>query len=104
LIVMILSSLRSTARGFRKAPGFLLLTVLTLGVGIGATAAIFTVVNAVLIRPLPYPEPDRVVSVLQTAPGLGLEDAQLSDAIYLIYRSTTRCWKTSASTGTARPP
>ena len=69
----ILSSLRSTARGFRKSPGFFFLAVLTLGLGIGANSAIFTVVNGVLIQPLPYPEPDRIVSVMQTAPGVGDE-------------------------------
>ncbi|HWM94889.1 MAG TPA: ABC transporter permease [Thermoanaerobaculia bacterium] len=83
---MILSSLR----GLRKAPSFFLLTILTLGVGIGATAALFTVVNTVLIRPLPYPEADRIVSVQHTAPGMGMEEAPLSDATYLLYRKENR--------------
>jgi predicted permease len=86
----ILDSLRSTARGFRKAPGFFAVTIFTLGVGIGATAALFTVVNAVLIRPLPYPEAERVMSVTHTAPGMGMEDAQLSDATYLLYRKENK--------------
>ena len=85
-----LSSLRSTARGFGKAPGFFLITVLTLGLGIGATVAIFTVINAVLIRPLPYPDPERIVWVTQSAPGMGLEEAALSDGTYLLYRNENK--------------
>jgi hypothetical protein len=85
-----LSSLHSTARGFARAPGFFLITVLTLGLGIGATVAIFTVINAVLIRPLAYPEPERIVWVTQTAPGMGLEEAALSDGTYLLYRKENK--------------
>jgi predicted permease len=84
------TSIRTTVRGFRKSPGFLLLTALTLALGIGATAALFTVVNAVLIRPLPYPEPQRIAYVQQNAPGMGMIDAQLSDAVYLLYRKENK--------------
>ncbi len=80
------TSMRATARGFSRSPGFLVLTVFTLALGIGATAALFSVVNAVLIRPLPYPEAESIVYVQQTAPGMGMDDAQISDAIYLVYR------------------
>src|SRR5687768_516567 len=82
----LLTSLRSTARGFRRSPGFFVLAILTLGLGIGANSAIFTVVNAVLIRPLPYPEPERLVSVMHTAPGVGFDVLEHSDGTYLLYR------------------
>ncbi|MEA2559192.1 MAG: putative transport system permease protein [Acidobacteriota bacterium] len=81
-----MSLLTSTARGFRRSPGFFLLAILTLGLGIGANSAIFTVVNAVLIRPLPYSEPERLVSVMHTAPGVGFDKLEHSEATWLLYR------------------
>jgi predicted permease len=55
------------ARTLRKNPGFALSALLTLGLGIGATTAVFTVLNGVLLRPLPYPNHDRLMSVWTTA-------------------------------------
>jgi putative ABC transport system permease protein len=68
----LLQDLRYGLRGLLKNPGFAAIAVVTLALGTGATTAIFTVVNGVLLRPLPYPHPEELVYVQQVLPGFGI--------------------------------
>ncbi|MEE2777460.1 MAG: ABC transporter permease [Acidobacteriota bacterium] len=86
------SSLRSADRRLRTAPGFAAIAILTLAIGIGSTVAIFSLVNTVLLRPLPFPEAEGLVGLWHTAPGLELEQIPMSPGLYLHYRDEQRAF------------
>jgi hypothetical protein len=75
-------------RMLRRAPGFTVATVVTLALGIGANSAIFTVVHAVMLRPLPYPQPDRLIGIVQQHKSFGVDVVTLPD--YLQWRDTAK--------------
>ena len=70
-------------RGLRRAKGFATTAILTLAIGIGATAAIFSVVYGVLLRPLPYPDADRLVKLGAAFPGVSVSSGNVSAAEYV---------------------
>ena len=84
--------LRTAARALRRKPGFTAIAALTLAIGIGANTAIFSVVDGVLINPLPFPGADRIVSYNHEAPGLGVNVPVIphSQAMYVHYLETAR--------------
>jgi len=92
--------IRYSARMLVKRPGFTLVAIITLALGIGASTAIFSVVHAVLIRPLPYRNSDRVVWLSNRNPALGVSGTFLNDADILDYRDQAQSFDQIASWGT----
>jgi len=84
--------LKAAVKGHLRKPFFTALAGVTLAIGIGANTAIFSVVDSVLINPLPFPEPDRLVSYNHEAPGLGVKVPVIphSQALYLHYLENAR--------------
>ncbi len=87
--------LRHALRMIRTKPGFSVPALLSLALGIGANIAIFTVVDAVLIRPLPYPAPEKLVGVFNSAvfPGLAIKEWPLSLDMYVAYKEDARSFE-----------
>ncbi len=86
IMAALLYDLRVAVRGLLKARGFSIIAVLTLGVAIGAVTAIFSVVDGVLLRPLPYPHPDRIVTMAALVrPQVGGGEAPFSDRGYWFF-------------------
>ena len=85
------SQLRLVCRRGLAHPAFTLISLATLAIGIGANVAIFAVVNAVLLRPLPLPDSERLVLLRHAAPGLAqLDELPMSDPLYFLYAEQSR--------------
>jgi predicted permease len=102
---------RHAIRRLIHAPSFSLVAVTTLALGIGANAAIFSVVNGILLRPLPYPQAETLVAVYHRAPGMKIENAGSAPFLYFTYRDQMKTvqdiglWRTDTDsvTGLAEP-
>jgi len=94
---MLSQDLTYAFRTFQKSPGFTLAAVVTLALGIGANTAIFSVVDAALIRPLPYPSADRLVNVWATASRRGIDHSQTSAGDYFDWHDHASSFEALAS-------
>ena len=78
--------LRQVLRRLGRAPMFTAITLITLAAGIGGNIVIFSVLEGVLLKPLPYPDPDRLIGVWHTAPGINIKDLNMAPSVYFIDR------------------
>lgn len=90
-MAMLIDQLRQVLRRLGRSPMFTAITLVTLAVGVGANTVVFSVVEGVLLKPLPYPHPEQLIGVWHTAPGIGLKEVNMAPSIYFIDReqSTT---------------
>jgi len=88
-----LKDIRYAVRNLVRRPGFTVIAVVTLGLGIGANTAIFSAINALLLKPLPLPEPDRVVAIWDKAPSRGVVHNEVSMANYLDWRAQSQSYE-----------
>ena len=82
----IAQDVRWAARSLRRQPGFTLVAVLTLALGIGANVTIFSIIDSVLLRALPYDEPDRLIRIYDTYPAFGVTSGNVSPIDVLDWR------------------
>src|SRR5215469_14522230 len=85
--------LRFVFRTLLRSPMFTIVTIATIAIGIGANAAVFSIVNGVLLKPLPYPEPQRLIAVRETAALANLKEMQLAPADYFTFREENRTFE-----------
>ena len=92
-----IDDLAYAARGLRRTPGFTAVTVLTLALGIGGTSAVFTVVNRVLLDPIPFPDSNRLVLIWGSKPHEGQPEIPFSQPDFEDLRDRARSFDTLAS-------
>src|SRR6478672_3231743 len=84
---------RQIVRRLIRSPRFTVTAVVTLAAAVGANAAVFGVLNGVLLKPLPYPQAERLVGVWHTAPGLNIKDLNMGPSNYFVYREQSTAFQ-----------
>ncbi|MGH9159220.1 MAG: ABC transporter permease, partial [Vicinamibacteraceae bacterium] len=102
LMETIIRDLHHAWRTLRRNPGFAFVTIVTLALGIGATVAIFTVLEGVLLRPLPYDHPERIVRLWESSPERGLERFEVLAGSFLDWRERGTAFEALAIYRTTR--
>src|SRR5215468_5166027 len=92
----LLKDIRYGLRNFLKRPAFTVIAVITLALGIGANTAIFSTIHALLLKPLPFPELDRVVALWDRVPSRGMERNEVTVANYLDWRAQNKTFENLA--------
>src|SRR5512139_2333665 len=92
-----MNDLRFALRMLVKSPGFTAVAVLTLALGIGANSALFSLVNKVLLSPLPFPDPDRLMMLRETDLANNIEDNSVSGPEYLDWRNRSQSFAAMAA-------
>jgi putative ABC transport system permease protein len=85
-----IDQLRQIGRRLGRTPMFTAITLITLAVAVGANTVIFSVVEGVILKPLPHPHPEQLIGVWHTAPGVGIKDLNMSPFLYFIEREQNK--------------
>ena len=89
----LLRDLKFSARSLLKRPALTIIAIVTLAIGIGANSAIFSTINALLLKPLPFPDPERIVALWDKVPSRGVERNEVAVANYLDWRAQNKTFE-----------
>jgi predicted permease len=106
-----LHDVKFAVRSLGRTKGLAAIVVVTFALGIGANAAIFSVIEGVLLKPLPYPHSEQLIALWHTAPGVDIKDLNMAPSLYFVYKDENRVFQdvsmwqngTSSVTGLAEP-
>src|SRR3954463_4689886 len=93
----LIQDLRFGLRQLRRTPTFTIAAVVALALGVGATTSVFTLLDRVVLRPLPYPDADRLVMTWETNDGKGLSHERLSPVNFMDYRGLSQAFEDAAA-------
>ncbi|HEY2548232.1 MAG TPA: ABC transporter permease, partial [Candidatus Acidoferrum sp.] len=90
---MFLAQMKQVFRRLARAPLFTAITLITLAAGVGGNTVVFSVLEGVLLKPLPYPKPNELIGVWHSAPGINIADLNMAPSNYFIYREQNQTFQ-----------